>query len=190
MTKKEFIDRHEISDAVPLDPSRKTLPAEAFASALEEFLEGRFYGAIKVRLDMISAQSILICAEYAAYFFKTLLTDIYGRAFLYVNIESDDKGLNILISADDALPLSESEMRRLIRIARNAGFDIRPEPCSIKLSVAFSHAAIRRVYAVSVVDGRRIMLGKLIEIFYQGEPMPAEPKPRQRMREPVTKNKK
>ena len=189
MTKREFIDHHEISDAVPLDPSRKTLPAEAFASALEEFLEGRFYGAIKVRPNMISAQSILVCAEYAAYFFKTLLTDIYGRALLYVNIESDDKGLNILIGADDELPLNESEMRRLVRLARNAGFDIRPEPCSIKLSVAFSPAAIRRIYAVSVVDGRRIMLSKLIEIFYQGEPMSTDPKPREQMRKPINNNK-
>lgn len=177
MTKKEFIHQHEIANAAPIDPSRKALPAEAFSSAIAEFMEKKFCGAVRVECDNISAQSILVCAEYAAFFFKTLLTDIYGRVLLTVNIQSDGDGLHIFISSDEGLPLSDSEMRRLIRLARNAGFEIRPESSSIELSVGFSPAAVRRVYAVSIMDGRRIMLGKLVEIFCHGELINPDPKP-------------
>ena len=46
--------------------------------------------------------------------------------------------------------------------------EIYPENRKIKLTLSFARAASHRVYAVSVGDGRRIMLGKLGEIFYCG----------------------
>ena len=48
----------------------------------------------------------------------------------------------------------------------------------IRLSLSFSEAAIRRVYAISVNDGRRIMLSKFGELFYCGEDYPTEEMPR------------
>lgn len=182
MNKGEFIKQHEISDACPIDPTRKALPAEAFSSAICDFLENRFAGAIKARAEIISAQPILISADYAAYFFKMLLTYIYGRSFLNAYFESDKNGFHILINADEELPLSDSEQRELIRIARNAGFEIYPESTSLKLTAKFSVAALHRVYAVSIYDGKRIMLGKLVEIFYHGEPLSADPPPKQEMK--------
>ena len=96
--------------------------------------------------------------------------DIYGRAFLTIRITSDSKGVSILIEADE-LPLCDSEMRDLIRLARNAGFTILPENNTIRLTVEFSPIAIHRVYTVSIMDGKRIMLGKMVEIFCHGEPL-------------------
>ena len=182
MNKSDFIKQYEISNAYPIDPSRKAMPAEAFTSAICEFLDNRFSGAIKARAEIISAQPILISADYAAYFFKMLLTYIYGRTFLNAEIASDENGLNIIISADEELPLVESEQRELIRLARNAGFEIKPESSSIKLTTRFSTAALHRVYAVSIHDGKRIMLGKLVEIFYHGELLSADPPPKQEMK--------
>lgn len=191
MNKSEYINIHRISNAAPLDPSRKAMPAEAFASAIEEFLEGKFWGSIKVGRSVISAQPIMICAEYAAYFFKMLLTNVYGRCLLTLKIESDNKGLSMSISAEDKFQLSETEIRDLIRIARNAGFEILVDENLIYLKARFTATAtIRRVYAVSIADGKRIMLSKLIEIFYQGELMSAEPEPRIPMRRPVEENNK
>lgn len=171
MTKKEFIDQYNIKDALPIDPSKKAMPAEGFAMALEEFLTDKFRGAVIIERESISAQAMLISAEYLAYFFKILLTDIYARQILRVNISSDMKKLNILISTDEPLCLTERELRDLIRLARNAGMEIYPEECSLRLSVLLSPAMIRRVYAISVVDSRLIMLGKLGEIFFCGEPL-------------------
>ena len=187
MTKKEFIEQYSISDTLPVDPSKKTLPAEAFATAITEFMEKKFRGAVKVSQDSISAQSILVCAEYVALFFKMLLTYVYGRVMLIMEISSDQSGLNIHIRAEEDLPLSDIEMRELIRLARNSGFDIRPDDRSIKLSTGFAPTIARRIYAVTIVDGKRIMLGKMVEIFCQGELINVDPKPAPKMPKPIEK---
>lgn len=171
MTKREFINHYEIKDAMPVDPAKKLVPAESFYSALCEFLEQRFYGAVKIESRNISARSVLICADYAAYFFKMLLTYVYGREMLYITADSDDEKLSIIILSESDLPLTSGETRSLIRLARDAGMDIYPEARSIRLTLSFSAALTKRVYAISVGDGKLAMLGKLSEIFYCGEPM-------------------
>ena len=91
-----------------------------------------------------------------------------------IQLDCDRKGLNMLIESEERLPLSDKELRFLIKTARNAGMQIYPEGNKIQLVIPFSTAAIRRVYANSVNDGRRIMLAKLNEIFYCGAPMKSE----------------
>ena len=188
MNKNEFIKQYRITDATPIDPSKKALPAAGFSSAIAEFMEERFHGAAGVVCDNVPSTPIFICAEYAAYFFKALLTDIYGRAFVTIKISSDQKEMSILIEADE-LPITDSEMRDLIRLARNAGFKIMPEGNTIRLSVEFSHVAIHRVYTVSIMDGKRIMLGKMVEIFCHGELLDPTPKPLPPMPKPISKRK-
>ena len=169
MTKKEFINQYEIKDALPIDPSKKAMPAEGFAAALKDFLEEKFRGAIRINCDKISAQSILISAEYAAYFFKLLLTDIYARQLLELNLTSNQHYFIMTISADEPLLLEDRELRDLIRVARNSGMEIFPDDCSLRLVARLSPAMIRRIYAASVVDGKQIMQSKLCEIFFSGE---------------------
>ena len=177
MNKKDFVTEYNIRDAVPLDPSSRVLPAEGFALAIEEFINEKFRGAARAHSRVSSYGGVLVSAEYAAFFFKTLLAEIYGRCFLEINLTSDNDKLTILIEADGALPLTDSQMRNLIKIARNAGMKIEVEEQAIRLSLLFSDAAIRRVYAISVNDGRGIMAGKLQEIFYCGELYQCEDKP-------------
>ena len=188
MNKNEFIKQYKITDATPIDPSKKALPAAGFSSAIAEFMEERFRGAARVECDNIPATPIFVCAEYAAFFFKALLTDIYCRAFLNIKITSDQKEMSILIEADE-LPITDSEMRDLIRLARNAGFKILPKANTISLSVEFSPIAIHRVYTVSIIDGKRIMLGKMVEIFCHGELLDPDPKPLPPMPKPISKRK-
>lgn len=188
MTKNDFIKQYKITDATPIDPSRKALPAAGFSSAIKEFMEEIFRGAAHVECDNIPSTPIFVCAEYAAFFFKALLTDIYGRVFVNIKITSDTKELSILIQAD-GLPVTDSEMRDLIRLARNAGFRIMLEENAIRLRVEFSHVAIHRVYTVSIMDGKRIMLGKMVEIFCHGELLDPEPKPLPPMPKPISKKK-
>ena len=169
MTKREFIEHYEIKDALPVDPSRKVIPADALYSALCDFLSERFKGAIRTEIEPTTAQSVLISAEYMAFFFKTLLTDVYGRVLLTIRSEADEKHFHIIISSEEDLPLTERELQDLIRLARGSGMEIYPDARSLRLSASFSPAAIRRVYAITIVDGRRIIFGKLNEIFCCGE---------------------
>ena len=170
MNKQDFINSFSISNATPLDPSARSVPAEAFAGAIDEFLSDGFRGVIRVRTLDLPPKAVMVCSEYAAYFFKELLCAIYGRIFLEVTIASTDGGMAIDISFDDELPLSEKEMRRLIKIARNAGMAIGIEERQIRLTLRYSDLMMHRVYAISVRDGRLAILGKLREIFFCGEP--------------------
>ncbi|MBR3876038.1 MAG: hypothetical protein IKJ25_04595 [Clostridia bacterium] len=178
MDKKQFVKEYNIKDAVPLDPSLRVLPAEGFAQAVEKFINERFRGVARARAQVASYAGVLVSAEYTAYFFKTLLTEIYGRAFLEINISNDNEKLIIEIEYGEELPLAEKQVRNLIRTARNAGMTINLLEGTIRLSLCFSEAAIRRVYAISVNDGRRIMLSKFGELFYCGEDYPTEEMPR------------
>ena len=187
MNKQDFILKYSIANAEPLSPTRRFLPAESFSIAISEFLNNRFEGLVRVQYDNITAQSILICAEYVAFFFKTLLTDIYGRAILNIEIASDEKNLTISILCDGGFPLSESELRRLIRIGRNGGFEIYPDTDSITLSTELVATLSHRVYAVSIADGRRIMFGKMVEIFCHGELLSIKPLTPRQMPKPIEK---
>ena len=170
MEKNEFINEYQISDTHPIDPTLRTVPAEAFAMALKEFTYDRFRGIARVNCDKISCESILISAEYIAYFFRSLLSFVYGRAFINIDISTDKEYLIMIIGSDEALPITDKELRFLIKAARNAGMEFYLVDHKIKLKAAFSKAAIHRVYAISVGDGKQVMLNKFCEMFYCGSP--------------------
>ena len=116
----------------------------------------------------------MVCTEYVAYFFKTLLSEIYGRCFLNIAMSSSPTHLSIDVEADGALPLDDRQIRNLIRLARNARMNITVDESAIRLRLKFADDVRMRIYAISVNDGRRIMLGKLVELFYSGEVIDVE----------------
>ena len=81
------------------------------------------------------------------------------------------KAYNGKWSYAEDIPLTDTELRFLIKTARNAGMDIYPYKDRIELYIPFSKAALLRIYAISVGDGKRIMLNKLNEIFFCGAPI-------------------
>lgn len=168
MTKLDFISTYEISDATPQNPTLEVISADGFSHAIEEFINDRFRGIARVRCQVYSGSSVLVSTEYAAYFFKILLSEIYGRVFLNINISSDTERLTIEISPEGTLPLCDKQLRQIIKIARNAGMQIISENENLRLTLNFADAAIRRIYAISLSDGRAIMLYKLGEIFHCG----------------------
>ena len=168
MNKANFYIEYNLSNATPQTPTLELMMANGFSDAIEEFINERFCGVAKVSKSGISKDSILCSAEYTAYFFKTLLADVYGRVFLDISILSDDKQLTILISHDEPLPLTDKEMRNIIRLARNGGMQIYPSENQIRLTFSFADAALRRIYAINPRDSRSVMLFKLGEIFHCG----------------------
>jgi hypothetical protein len=168
MDKNDFNLSYKISDATPRNPALEIISADGFAMAIKEFINDGFGGIAHVSCDVYSGSSILCSTEYAAYFFKKLLAEIYGRVFLEMSIKTEDDRLVIIIEPGEKLPLCDSQMRDLIRIARNAGMKITLDGDNIRLSASFADAALRRVYAISARDGKSIMLYKLGEIFHCG----------------------
>ena len=168
MDKNSFANNYLLSDAVPVDPTLTVISAEELALAIEEFINERFRGIAKVTIVPGISQSVLVCTEYMAFFFKQLLAEIYGRVFLNISISSEENRLSIFISCEEDIPLTDVQMRSIIKAARNAGLNIYPDRRLIKLTLSYADAALRRIYAISPHDGRQIMLSKLCEIFYCG----------------------
>ena len=168
MDKIEFNSTYSISDAKPINPAHEILSADGFATAIEEFINEGFGGIAHVECDVYSGSSVLCCTDYVAYFFKTLLADVYGRVFIEIKINLEKDHLKIIVEPSDPLPITDEEIRNLVRIARNAGFKTLFIDGKFDLKLNFSDASLRRVYAVSPRDGRQVMLYKMGEIFHCG----------------------
>ena len=168
MDKIEFNSTYSISDANPINPAHEILSTDGFASAIEEFINEGFGGIAHVDSDVYSGSSVLCCTDYVAYFFTTLLADVYGRVFIEIKIRLDEEYLKVTVEPSEPLPLTDEEIRNLVRIARNAGFKVLFLEGIFHMKLKFSDASLRRVYAVSPRDGRHIMLYKMGEIFHCG----------------------
>ena len=166
MTKKEFLEKYKFSDTLPIDPTSKSIKSDAFSEAVFEFINGNFRGIAEVEANVESMQSVMICAEYTAFYFKTLLSFLHGRVYLKIRIWDDETALRIHITSDEDMPLTFEESNYLIKIARNAGMRIQPEANEIRLSLQYSDAACHGVYAIAIADGKRVLLGKFNEIFF------------------------
>ena len=151
---------------MPVDPSSKSIRTVAFAEAISEFINDNFRGVAEVETNTTSMQSVMICAEYTAFYFKSLLSFLHGRVYLKIRIYDDNGTLRIQITSDEDMPLTFDESNYLIKMARNAGMNIHPEASEIRLSLRYSDAACHGVYAISVADGKRILIGKFCEIFF------------------------
>ena len=168
MNAAEFKQSYRLSDALPMDPSARAMDAMGFAYALEEFLNGNFRGLLEVSCTANTGQKVLVCPEYVAFYFKTLLTYVHGRIFLKIIIESTDKHLTVRVESDEPLPLTYEETNNLIRAARNGGLQVYMRDEGMFMTLRFSDAARHRLYAISLRDGRRSMLASLDEIFFCG----------------------
>ncbi len=183
MNKQEFIEKHGLSDAKVIDPLYHLMILSSVSRGLKEFLNTNFGGALEVSERVNSGKCVLICTEYFSMFFKTLLTDIYGRVFLRIHIEAAESGAVISILSDEAIPLTFEESCALIKLARNAGMEIYPEEKEIRLTIEYTDAGLHSIYAISASHGMRTMLAKLNEIFYCGEPMSLTSKESPKQRE-------
>ena len=70
MDKQEFTRTYKLSDAVPIDPSSRSIKGVEFAEAISEFINDNFQGIAGVDTDVKSNQPVIICAEYIAFYFK------------------------------------------------------------------------------------------------------------------------
>ena len=165
MTKNDFIIKYGIADTTPIDPSHKELPAESLANGILDFMNGKFKGAVETSIDQISPRAATVCPDYMAYFFKILITAVHGREMIYLRIRTTAKNLIISIHLNSPVELDRLEERELIRAARNAGFEINLGHASLELSAKLGDASFRRVYAISIVNGKRLIMDRMLLMF-------------------------
>ena len=168
MTKEEFIKDYKLSDAMPIDPTLVLISAAGYGDAVKRFINDEFRGIARVEGNLESQKYVFICTEYAAFFFKQMLADVYGRVLIDIKIKENKNHMEITLSSDEEIPLSERELRRLIKIARNAGMDFFIDGNTYRLTLAFVDTVTNRVYAISLYAGERFMISKLSEIFHCG----------------------
>lgn len=187
MTKEEFFVKYEISDAMPIDPSRRAISVEGIATGICEFMNAKFGGIVDASVDTISSRMALVCPDYLAYFLKTLITAVHGRELIHIRMCSTESKFIIMICGNSKISLDIKTERELIRLARNAGFNVSLRYDGIELSAKLINSAVKHVYAISVLDGRKIIVSSLVEIFCHGELMSTEPAPPGHIPEPINK---
>lgn len=186
MKRAEFKERYKIEDAMPLEPGSRSMHASSFSEAIEEFINNNFRGVAEVTTAVKTNESVMVCKDYMAFYFKTLLSYIHGRVFLNILIESEEKRLVMRIDADEPLPLTYEEMNDVIRAARNARMQVYLSDNGMMLTLDYSAAARHRVYALSMRDGKGALLSAFGEIFFCPAPLP-KPTKRTRRQKKSTK---
>ena len=147
------------------DPTRKLYQASAVAEALKEFVENQFPACADVNVQLEQDGAIMLCADYLALLFKSLLRSVFGNAFLTIDISSDAERLLLSISTDKPTPIPDSEINKLIRIARNTGLEVDEDPSRFTAHVKFISKKEYSVYAINFSRDKKIITSKLCEVF-------------------------
>ena len=161
-----FIDAYSISDATPQRINITVYAAISFAIGTKEFIEENFRGLAEVECEVSSNLSIMISAEFAAYFFKKLLSLIYGKTFVRIRVFTDYTRLNVEIVSPSTLPIARRDMNELIRQARSAGFDVYAADRSISIAAPILKEASLTVYALPTDLGVRTIKQCFGSIFF------------------------
>jgi len=165
MRKSAFYEKYRITDAKPIDIAKRPLLAKDFADSVTDFLTENFRGLCRVRHNIPDVLLYIhVSEDMAAYFIKLMLAYVNGERMLDINITNIDEDLVMTITSDGDLPYDFTDANHLIRIAKNAGFDIIINDERLVLKAHLTLSAALRVYATS----RLTMRGKLNEIFYTG----------------------
>ena len=154
-----------ISDILPADPTYIPAGTRELIFATKDYLDDRFRGIMSVNIINIEDKFLMVCPDYFAYFFKTLLSYIYGRAFLKIEFSVNKDKIEIKADWEENFELSDSQTRNLIRIARNAGFEIYPEKNRIKLSAVCTESIVTQIYAISSDKGYAAIWTSICTIF-------------------------
>ena len=161
-----FINAYSISDATPQRINKTVYTAISFALGTKEFIEENFRGLADVECEVSSNLSIMISPEFVAYFFKKLLSFIYGKTFVKIRFFTDYTRLNLEITSHSPLPIARHDMNELVRQARNAGFDVYAADRSISITTPILKEAALTVYALPTDLGTRTIKQCFDSIFF------------------------
>ncbi len=166
MRKTSFYSKYRISDAKPIDVTRRTVSATDFSRATSSFLNDNFRGLCEVSSDIPETGNvyIIVSEDQTAYFFKIMLSYIEPEKSVAIKIKLAENELTVEIGSDGHLPFDPKDGLELIKLAKQAGFTVNISNDAILLRTAAKYSMTFKVYAVSMHK----FSSKYHEIFYNG----------------------
>lgn len=149
MEKQIFKKKYGIGDHVVENIGKCEIPVRDFADAIEEFLFKNFRGLVEVTGCDLPLDNIIISPEYVAFFFKELLSDIHGRGLLKIGMMKEDREYTLSFYMPKGVELDFYETNDLIRIARQAGFEVYFNDGTMDLTITLKESFSRSIYAIS-----------------------------------------
>lgn len=163
MAKSDPYKKCKMTETKPRDGAMHEIYVSEFLKTLDGFLKSNFLGLIEMKYEDDFGDSITVCEEYAALLFKNLIMFVDGKYYIEVVCEKAPDSLKLKINTP--FDVSDLSLRaRLVRTARNAGFEIEPRDDGILLTIP-THK--NRYYAVYAKNGINMRLKQsLIYIFF------------------------
>ena len=147
-------DLRLISQGMPDEFIMHTIPTASVYTAVEEFFDEYFRGAVIMEGNKYTAGYIEISPDGLAFFFKLLFKAAYGESTVFINTSSENYVFRINAKWKKRKTISEKELFELKNAARLAGFDMifsdgDADTYYAELSVKLKITKLISVYAVS-----------------------------------------
>lgn len=147
-------DLRLLSRGMPDEFIMHTIPTASIYTAVEEFFDEYFRGAVIMEGNKYTAGYIEISPDGLAFFFKLLFKAAFGESTVFINMSSENNVFYIKAAWKKRRIISEKELFELKNAARLAGFDMifsdeDSDTYHAELSVKLKIAKYITVYAIS-----------------------------------------
>lgn len=115
---------HLFSHGMPDEFILHTIPTASIYTAVEEFFEEYFRGAVIMEGNKYTAGYIEISPDGLAFFFKLLFKAAFGESTVFINMSSENNVFYIKAAWKKRRIISEKELFELKNAAHMAGFDM------------------------------------------------------------------
>ena len=165
MKQNDFTIRKNLSFRKPTCFTSEMFPIHDFASDICAFLNDNFEGYVEASesVDPFITGYVSVCADYIAYFFKTLVSYCGDLGALRLHIEVIEERkivIRVVSSAFDSLTVDE--LRDVIRAAKNTGFILTSDRNGISLHREYKKSASLILRAIH----NRSLYDRFVEMFF------------------------
>ena len=140
---------------------KKSHNALAVVRGMERFIEDNFRTLAEITADVPDDATLFVSIESVAMFFGDVFNLIFGRAMLKMDFSVQGEKLVLYMTPEPALECPAKELSRLIRFARDVGFDLVKYDDRIVLTIDCYKKTSGRVYVPLVKDETK----RFAEIF-------------------------
>ena len=140
---------------------KKCYDALTVVKGMEKFVDDNFRALVEITADVPDDATLFVSVESVALFFTEILNVVFGRAILKINFYVRGGRLYVHMMSDPKVDCSFDEAARLIRMARDVGFDFVRDEDSVLLFMDCYPKTAGTIYAPLVKDG----IKRIAEIF-------------------------
>ena len=112
---------------------------------------------------------MIINPEYFAIFLRQTFALICQKTFLHIKITENEDALVMTFRPEKEISVPTENFADTVRTARNARMEIQLSEKSIVATINFIDLKHYRVYANDLMSGKRIIMSRINEIFFNPE---------------------